>query len=48
MKFTPALEKAKLHKRYKRFLADVTHPNLGEKTVHYPNTGSMKNFWDEG
>jgi sugar fermentation stimulation protein A len=45
MKFDPPLEPAILHKRYKRFLADVSHPGRGEITVHCPNTGSMKNCW---
>ncbi len=48
MIFTPPLIKAKLIKRYKRFLADVDHPELGEFTVHCPNTGSMKNCWQQG
>ncbi len=48
MKFQPPLLKATLLKRYKRFLADVTHEELGEFTVHCPNTGSMKNCWSEG
>ncbi len=48
MNFDPALEKAILIKRYKRFLADVLHPQLGEITVHCPNTGSMKNCWQKG
>lgn len=48
MKFSPPLLKATLIKRYKRFLADVSHPELGEFTVHCPNTGSMKNCWQEG
>ncbi len=42
------LEKAQLIKRYKRFLADVIHPEHGEITVHCPNTGSMKNCWQPG
>ncbi len=45
MIFDPPLEKATLIKRYKRFLADVHHPELGEITLHCPNTGSMKNCW---
>ena len=45
MLFKPTLEPARLIKRYKRFLADVVHPELGEMTVHCPNTGSMKNCW---
>ncbi len=48
MKFSPPLLEATLIKRYKRFLADVSHEELGEFTVHCPNTGSMKNCWDEG
>lgn len=48
MNFTPPLIQATLIKRYKRFLADVHHPELGEFTVHCPNTGSMKNCWEEG
>lgn len=48
MLFEPTLEPATLLKRYKRFLADVIHPELGEITVHCPNTGSMKNCWQPG
>lgn len=48
MKFTPPLEKATLKKRYKRFLADVHNTKLGDFTAHCPNTGSMKNCWQEG
>lgn len=48
MKFAPPLLQATLIKRYKRFLADVVHSDLGEFTVHCPNTGSMKNCWSEG
>jgi sugar fermentation stimulation protein A len=46
--FEPKLETAVLEKRYKRFLADVVHPDLGHITVHCPNTGSMKNCWQAG
>jgi len=46
--FDPPLVKAKLIKRYKRFLADVVHPEMGEFTAHCPNTGSMKNCWQAG
>lgn len=48
MIFTPPLVEAHLLKRYKRFLADVEHPKLGHFTVHCPNTGSMKNCWNQG
>ncbi|MCW8878704.1 MAG: DNA/RNA nuclease SfsA [Kangiellaceae bacterium] len=48
MKFPQELEPTTLVKRYKRFLADVIHPELGEMTAHCPNTGSMKNCWQEG
>lgn len=48
MKFNPPLLKTTLIKRHKRFLAEVTHPELGDFTAHCPNTGSMKNCWSEG
>ncbi|MFT6733720.1 MAG: sugar fermentation stimulation protein A [Polaribacter sp.] len=48
MDFSPLLIKATLIKRYKRFLADVSHTEMGEFTVHCPNTGSMKNCWQAG
>lgn len=48
MKFSPPLIKATLLKRYKRFLADVVSNEHGEFTTHCPNTGSMKNCWQEG
>ena len=48
MKFSLPLEKTQLIKRYKRFLADVIHPQKGELTAHCPNTGSMKNCWEKG
>ncbi|AOE50756.1 DNA/RNA nuclease SfsA [Kangiella sediminilitoris] len=48
MKFSPPLIKATLLKRYKRFLADVVSDEHGEFTAHCPNTGSMKNCWQEG
>lgn len=48
MHFSPPLEKATLKKRYKRFLADVHNNEHGDFTVHCPNTGSMKNCWQEG
>ncbi len=49
MKFVPALQQGVLLRRYKRFLADVqplgsTGEYEGdERTIHCPNTGSMKN-----
>lgn len=48
MKFSPPLIKTTLLKRYKRFLADVVSNEFGEFTAHCPNTGSMKNCWQEG
>ena len=48
MNLEPELIPTTLIKRYKRFLADVSHPEMGEFTVHCPNTGSMKNCWREG
>jgi sugar fermentation stimulation protein A len=47
MKFTKALIKGKLIKRYKRFFADI---KLDKEIViaHCPNTGSMKGLLDEG
>ena len=47
MKFTKALIKGKLIKRYKRFFTDI---RLDKETVtaHCPNTGSMKGLLDEG
>jgi len=47
MNSNPHLIKAKLIKRYKRFLADV-ELNDQTITVHVPNTGSMKGCWEEG
>jgi len=41
LKFTPPLKQAKLIKRYKRFLADVTLPNQVQTTLHVANTGAM-------
>ncbi len=48
MKFNPPLIKTTLIRRHKRFLADVTHHEMGDFTAHCPNTGSMKNCWREG
>lgn len=43
MKFSPPLARARLIKRYKRFMADVELPGGQVITLHCPNTGSMKN-----
>ena len=48
MKYQPELAPATLIKRYKRFLADIDSPVLGEITIHCPNTGSMKNCAEPG
>ncbi len=42
------LIRAKLIRRYKRFLADVYLENGEQITVHCPNTGSMRNCVEEG
>ena len=41
MKYPEALTKARLIRRYKRFLADVVLENGVEMTIHTANTGSM-------
>ena len=47
MKFTTALIKGKLIKRYKRFFADIK-VNNSTVTSHCPNTGAMMGLLDEG
>jgi sugar fermentation stimulation protein A len=43
-----ALRQALLHKRYKRFLADVSlHGEEEEMTIHVPNTGPMTGLLDQ-
>lgn len=48
MKYEAPLQRVKLIKRYKRFLADVVLEDGSEITVHTPNTGSMKGCSDPG
>lgn len=48
MHFYPALEEARLLRRYKRFLADIEVASGEQMTIHCPNTGSMLNCMKEG
>ncbi|WP_095148903.1 DNA/RNA nuclease SfsA [Pseudomonas sp. Irchel s3a18] len=48
MRFDPPLEKGRLIRRYKRFLADIETVGGEMITIHCPNTGSMFNCMVEG
>ena len=48
MEFQPVLTKAKILKRYKRFLADVELPSGEIMTVHCANPGSMRGLTQPG
>ncbi|KJK08649.1 MULTISPECIES: DNA/RNA nuclease SfsA [Pseudomonas] len=48
MRFSPPLERARLLRRYKRFLADIELASGEQLTIHCPNTGSMFNCMVEG
>lgn len=48
MRFSTALHKGRLLKRYKRFLADVQLQGGEIVTAHCPNTGSMTSCFEEG
>jgi len=47
VKLIPPLTQGLLLRRYKRFLADVETESGEILTMHCPNTGSMKNCWEE-
>ena len=48
MRLNKKTQKAKILKRYKRFLADVELENGEVITVHVPNTGRMTTCWAPG
>ncbi len=47
MRFTTPLERGRLVRRYKRFLADVVSDSGEALCIHCPNTGSMLNCMGE-
>ncbi len=48
MEFSPALTRATLLLRYKRFLADVRTPDGTQLTIHCANTGAMSGCSEPG
>ncbi|MBE7373488.1 DNA/RNA nuclease SfsA [Pseudomonas lopnurensis] len=48
MRFAKPLERGRLVRRYKRFLADIVTDDGEELCIHCPNTGSMLNCMGEG
>ncbi|MCQ4326801.1 DNA/RNA nuclease SfsA [Stutzerimonas stutzeri] len=48
MRFAKPLERGRLVRRYKRFLADIVTEQGEELCIHCPNTGSMLNCMGEG
>ncbi|RUO20374.1 DNA/RNA nuclease SfsA [Aliidiomarina iranensis] len=48
MQFDPPLQRAILHRRYKRFLADVETEQGEIITIHCPNTGAMTGCAEPG
>lgn len=48
MKYKSKLIKAKILKRYKRFLSDIKLSNGEIICAHVPNTGSMTTCWEPG